>query len=67
MEERRNLQVRLTVEAREALDRFCARYEVSATALLEAISLALGRRALGGLDEIVADARRIDEERRRRE
>lgn len=66
MDERRNLHVRLSAVAYDAIREFCDDQGVSVTAVVEA----LGRLLVGGTtatpDEIVDAARRIDRQHRSR-
>jgi hypothetical protein len=56
---------RLTDEAVEGIDALAQRSHVTTTALLEALGT-LGAKENPTLDEIIAEARRIDVERRSR-
>lgn len=58
----RMTQVRLSVKARDRLDRICLKHGVTLTALIEALALSNGWVS----DDIIEQARKIDQQRRSR-
>lgn len=63
---RKHLQVRLSPEAREGLDRFCTTHGITATALIETIVRALNTTTTWTVADVVERARALDAERRSR-
>lgn len=59
-------QVRLSVEAREGLDRVCLEHGVTLTAYIEALGLLYADGTIEARAEVFALARRIDRDRRSR-
>lgn len=66
MAEWRITQVRLSPEAREALDRLCTEQGITLTAYFEALGLCLADGTLRIRPEVVKRARQIDRDRRSR-
>lgn len=60
------ISAKLSDEARRGLRRFCSDRGVSLTAFIEAIGLTLDERQPLEVDEVVARAKVIDDERRAR-
>lgn len=62
---RRRVEFWLTDEARDGIDRLCTRHHVTRTAFIEALAV-LGATNDPTIAEVVAEAQRIDAERRSR-
>lgn len=59
-------QVRLSIEAREALDRLCLEHGITLTAYIEALGLATKDGTAKPTAAIIQRARQIDRDRRSR-